>query len=48
MLFIKPLIDNSISDYVFKYSEDLPRAEYYASRFKKYCRLSRCQNNSFP
>ncbi|MBC2006585.1 site-specific integrase [Listeria welshimeri] len=37
---LKPLIDNSTSDYIFKYSEDLPRAEHYANRFKKYCRLA--------
>ncbi|MBC2101143.1 tyrosine-type recombinase/integrase [Listeria marthii] len=28
------------SDYIFKYSDDLPRAEHYSSRFKKYCRLA--------
>ncbi|MBC1403634.1 tyrosine-type recombinase/integrase [Listeria welshimeri] len=37
---MKPLIDNSTSDYIFKYSEDLPRAEHYAYRFKKYCKLA--------
>lgn len=40
LYLLKPLIDNSVSDYIFKYSEDLPRAEHYASRFKKYCRLA--------
>ncbi|MBC1374406.1 site-specific integrase [Listeria sp. FSL L7-1699] len=37
---LKPLIDNSTSDYIFKYSEDLSRAEHYVSRFKKYCKLA--------
>ncbi|MBC1614534.1 tyrosine-type recombinase/integrase, partial [Listeria welshimeri] len=37
---LKPLIDNSTSDYIFKYSEDLPRAEHYTYRFKKYCKLA--------
>lgn len=37
---LKPLIDNSVSAYIFKYSEDLPRVEHYAYRFKKYCKLA--------
>lgn len=37
---LKPLLDNSTSDYIFKYSEDLPRAEHYTYRFKKYCKLA--------
>ncbi|MBF2639234.1 tyrosine-type recombinase/integrase [Listeria welshimeri] len=37
---LKPLLDNSTSDYIFKYSEDLPRAKHYAYRFKKYCKLA--------